>query len=63
MVSLKMVLQTLKLVGGNIWYIYEFNVVCAFSWDEKKKLTLIFLKTDSNIIFWYAYIFLSTVLS
>jgi hypothetical protein len=36
MVSLKMVLQAPKLIGGDSWYIYEFNTLCAFSWNKKK---------------------------
>jgi len=50
MVSLKMVQQTPKHVGGNWWYIYiymcvcvcvcVFNVLCAFSWNKKEWLSL-----------------------
>jgi len=40
MVSLNGV-KTPKHVGDNRWYMYVrvFNVLCAFSWNKKKKLT------------------------
>jgi len=39
MVSLKMVKQTSTHVGVYRGQIYVSNILCAFSWNRKKKLT------------------------